>query len=217
MCSYNNGSSIQDSIESILNQSYTNFEFLILDDGSTDETAIILDKYKSNNKVKLFKNASNLGLTKSLNILINHSSGEYIARQDADDISLRTRLEEQLNFITKKNIEVCTTRALRSTDKTLIPGLSHYIPKKILFNYKNPFIHGTLMIKSEILKEYMYDEEYFYSQDFELFLRLSKKYKIKTVNKGLYILNVKNNISVNFKNEQLFYFNKAKNKFKNKL
>ena len=74
---------------------------MILDDGSTDETAIILDKYKSNNKVKLFKNASNLGLTKSLNILINHSSGEYIARQDADDISLRTRLEEQLNFITK--------------------------------------------------------------------------------------------------------------------
>ena len=82
--------------------------------------------------------------------------------------------------------------------------------------YKNPFIHGTLLIDTEILKRFRYDEEYYFSQDYELFTRLIKDYKIMTINKGLYILNVENNISNKYKYEQNQDFLKAKNKFKSK-
>jgi hypothetical protein len=82
--------------------------------------------------------------------------------------------------------------------------------------YKNPFIHGTLLIKTEILKEYKYDQDYYFAQDYELLNRLLKKYKVKTLNKALYILNMENNISTNFKLEQLSYFKKVKLDNKNK-
>ena len=83
MSTYNNSNTLQDSIDSILDQSFTDFEFLIIDDGSTDNTEKILDQYRSNKKVRLFKNQKNIGLTKSLNILIDKAKGEY-ARHDAD-------------------------------------------------------------------------------------------------------------------------------------
>lgn len=214
MSIYNNSTTLQDSIDSILDQSFTDFEFLIIDDGSTDNTQKILDQYRSNKKVRLFKNQKNIGLTKSLNILIDKAKGEYIARHDADDISLKTRLEKQLNFMKKYNLQISTSRAIKSNNKKLIPGISYYIPNKLVMKYKNPFIHGTLLIDTEILKRFRYDEEYYFSQDYELFTRLIKDYKIMTINKGLYILNVENNISNKYKYEQNQDFLKAKNKFK---
>ena len=88
MSCFNNEESIQSSVESILNQSYHEFEFLIVDDCSEDNTFEILNYLKSKDeRIKLFKNDKNIGLTKSLNFLISKSHGEYIARQDADDIS----------------------------------------------------------------------------------------------------------------------------------
>lgn len=216
MSIYNNSTTLQDSIDSILDQSFTDFEFLIIDDGSTDNTQKILDQYRSNKKVRLFKNQKNIGLTKSLNILIDKAKGEYIARHDADDISLKTRLEKQLNFMKKYNLQISTSRAVKSNNKKLIPGISYYIPNKLVMKYKNPFIHGTLLIDTEILKRFRYDEEYYFSQDYELFTRLIKDYKIMTINKGLYILNVENNISNKYKYEQNQDFLKAKNKFKSK-
>jgi glycosyltransferase involved in cell wall biosynthesis len=216
MSCYNNATSLEEAIESILNQSYSDFEFLIINDGSTDNSQDILNKYYSNKKIKLFKNKKNIGLTKSLNILIEKAQGDYIARQDADDKSLESRLEEQIKFLDRKKIQICTTRAFTGTTKKLIPGVSFYLPNKILMQYKNPFIHGTLLIKTEILKEYKYDQDYYFAQDYELLNRLLKKYKVKTLNKALYILNMENNISTNFKLEQLSYFKKVKLDNKNK-
>ena len=86
---YNAQNTIGDAIESILNQTYDNIELLILNDKSNDNTQKIIETFDSK-KIKVFKNKKNLGLTKSLNILINHSEGEYIARQDADDVSFKT-------------------------------------------------------------------------------------------------------------------------------
>ena len=98
MSTYNNQSSVGYAIESVLNQTYKDIELLIMNDGSIDNTKEVLGKYLDNEKVKVFTNKENIGLTKSLNILINESKGNFIARQDSDDISLDSRLEKQLEF-----------------------------------------------------------------------------------------------------------------------
>lgn len=212
MSTYNNQSSVGYAIESVLNQTYKDIELLIMNDGSIDNTKEVLGKYLNNEKVKIFTNKENIGLTKSLNILINESKGNFIARQDSDDISIDSRLEKQLNFIKKHNLDACTTRAINMQSRKLVPGLSYYLPYILSTKFKNPFIHGTLMIKTDLIKNLMYDEEYYFAQDYALFLNLIKNFKIKTINSGLYELNTKNNISENFKKEQKKYFDLARKK-----
>ena len=112
MSVYNDEKRVSKSIESILNQTFQDFEFLILDDCSTDNTYKICENYaKKNQKIKLMKNEENLGLTKSLNLLIGESNYELIARQDSDDESFKERLETQLNIMEKHNLDACTTLA----------------------------------------------------------------------------------------------------------
>ena len=92
MSAYNAESTLETAIESILSQSFSNFEFLIMNDGSNDMTSEIIENYSQNDKrIRVFQNEKNEGLTKSLNILINLSKGKYIARQDADDSSVYSR------------------------------------------------------------------------------------------------------------------------------
>lgn len=213
MSTYNNQSSVGYAIESVLNQTYKDIELLIMNDGSIDNTKEVLGKYLNNEKVKIFTNKENIGLTKSLNILINESKGNFIARQDSDDISIDSRLEKQLNFIKKHNLDACTTRAINMQSRKLVPGLSYYLPYILSTKFKNPFIHGTLMIKTDLIKNLMYDEEYYFAQDYALFLNLIKNFKIKTINSGLYELNTKNNISENFKKEQKKYFDLARKNY----
>ena len=78
---------IQNSVESILNQTYKNIELLLVDDGSTDNTYRIINLI-NDKRLKIFKNKTNIGLTKSLNFLINKANSNFIARQDSDDISM---------------------------------------------------------------------------------------------------------------------------------
>lgn len=186
-----------------------------MDDFSTDTTFQILEKkYSDMQNIKLYRNSDNLGLTKSLNYLIKKSRGELIARQDADDISLPDRFKTQVRAIDKYNLDFCTTRATRLDNKKYIPGLSRYIPKKISIKIKNPFIHGTLMIKKNAIKEIgYYDEKFYFAQDYKLFIDLiSKGYQYKDLRKPYYILNTDNNISSNYKKQQEYYSNCARNK-----
>ena len=206
MSVFNNEKDVNDAVESILNQTYNNFEFLIMDDASQDDTLSILKNLKDK-RIKLFHNEQNIGLTKSLNVLISKSKGHFIARQDADDLSLKTRFEDQINVLQNKNVKACTTRAKIKNSKKIIPKWSFYIPQNIAIKYKNPFIHGTLMIDKETLEKIgKYDERFKYAQDFKLFTDLiNSNVKIKTLNKSLYVLNMQNNISTNKKNEQQYY------------
>lgn len=214
MSVFNNEITLEKSISSILNQSYTNFEFLIIDDFSTDSSVEIIKKYeKQDSRIKLFFNKENIGLTKSLNILIQKSKGDFIARQDGDDISKLNRFDKQIYSFKKNNIEFCVSRAEIHQTGYKIPNWSFYVPKKILINYKNPFIHGTLMIKKEtILKIYGYDENFYYSQDYKLFKDLlSLNVKYKYLNESLYVLNMENNISKTKHVEQKYYSDCVKN------
>ncbi len=208
MSVYNDEKNIDKSIESIMSQTYKNLELHILDDGSNDKTWKIINKYKTEyQNIFIYRNKNNLGLTKSLNYLVNQTNGEIIARHDSDDLSHPERFEKQLNIMTKYNLDFCTTRAQIIQNNKITPKFSYYIPKKIVVKYKNPFIHGTLMIKKRVIINIgMYDENFYYSQDYKLMtdlLNINSKYKI--LRTPYYKLNFENNISTKFKEEQKYY------------
>ena len=208
MSVYNDEKNIDKSIESIMSQTYKNLELHILDDGSNDKTWKIINKYKTEyQNIFIYRNKNNLGLTKSLNYLVNQTNGEIIARHDSDDLSHPERIEKQLNIMTKYNLDFCTTRAQIIQNNKITPKFSYYIPKKIVVKYKNPFIHGTLMIKKRVIINIgMYDENFYYSQDYKLMtdlLNINSKYKI--LRTPYYKLNFENNISTKFKEEQKYY------------
>ena len=108
MSVYNGEKYLSKAIESILNQSYRNFEFIIVDDASTDSSLEIINEYlKIDNRIIILSNNVNIGLGSSLNKAIQFSSGEFIARMDSDDISIPDRLEKQINYLLEhKNIHI---------------------------------------------------------------------------------------------------------------
>ncbi len=199
--------------ESILNQTYKDLEFLIIDDSSEDNTFSEIKKLEvMDSRVKVFQNKENLGLTRSLNRLIKITEGKYIARQDADDYSHIDRISTQVKYLNEKNLDAITSRANVIGSKSKIPGLSFYIPYKIAAKFKNPFIHGTLLIRKRVLQDMgFYDENFYFAQDYKLFLDLLRNdCKIKNLNKILYYLNIENNISSIYKKEQKYYSDCAK-------
>lgn len=214
MSVYNSESTIEQSIESLLQQTYKNIEIYLIDDGSTDDSYKIIKNYSSKfTRIKSFKNPQNIGLTKSLNILAKEVEGPLIARQDADDFSYETRFEEQFSYLNKKSLNACTTRAKIMNTEKLIPGFSFFIPNRISIKFKNPFIHGTLLIeKSTFFELGCYDEKFRYAQDYKLMTDLiNKKYKVSILNRPLYHLNMEGNISSEFKKEQRYYAECVKN------
>ena len=156
-----------------------------------------------------YQNTKNIGLTKSLNKLLSISSGSFIARQDADDLSLENRFDLQLEHIEKYNLDGCTTLATSLQSNEVIHKYKNLLPSKLVIKFKNPFIHGSLILKNEILKSIGgYDERFLYAQDYKLMNDILKKgYKVKIMKKNLYILNTINNISSNFRNEQQYFAN----------
>jgi|TARA_X000001036_G_scaffold82893_1_gene74847 glycosyltransferase involved in cell wall biosynthesis len=218
MSTYNHEKSLIQSINSILSQKYEDFEFLILNDNSTDGTKEVLDKFKKkDSRIKVLNNYKNLGLTKSLNILIKESKGSLIFRQDSDDISLPNRLMKQVSLLRHPNNHACVTRAANSLTLKKIPNISYYFPYKLVMKLKNPFIHGTLGVKKEVLYDVgLYDERFYYAQDYHLYKKLiMSKYRIIKVREILYILNTENNISNSFKDEQDVYASIVKSRDEN--
>ena len=211
LCTRNNESSIEKAVESILMQKYQNIELLIMDDFSDDKTFDVISNLKDP-RIKIFQNFKTIGLTKSLNLLIKKSSGEIIARQDGDDFSHVDRLGEQLNYLNQKQLSACVTRAINIENRKLTPRLSFYLPFNISSKFKNPYIHGTLMVKKDDLVSVGgYDEKFYYSQDYKLYIDLHNSgKKIYSLNKPLYYLNTKNNMSTNHRLEQKYYFDCAR-------
>lgn len=211
---YNNEDTIKNAIESILNQSYKNIELIITDDNSSDKSLSIIKNYLNQKTIKLIENKENIGLTKSLNLMIEASKGKIIARQDADDISLEKRIEVQVGQINKLNLDFVSSRAKNIQTNKNIPNISYNLPYKFLIKYKNPFIHGTLVIKKNVLLQLgNYDERFKYAQDYKLMIdAIDKNYKFKVLRKPLYLLNTKNNISNQYKDEQEFFANCARNR-----
>tara|TARA_E500000178_G_scaffold317443_1_gene337999 strand:- start:8813 stop:9742 length:930 start_codon:yes stop_codon:yes gene_type:complete len=195
------------SIESILNQTFKNFEFIIIADGSNNKTISKLQKYSSSdNRIKLYKQV-NIGLTKSLNKGLYLANSNYILRQDYDDISEPNRIEKLFSFLKKhKDIAVCASNYFKidATGKKIfkfsIPNPSRTLKN---FNYYNPIIHPSVMLRKNIILELNgYNESYRLSQDYELWSRVNKKFKIYYLNLKLYNLRVHKE-SISFKNNYI--------------
>ena len=208
MSVYNSELTIKKSIESILNQTYKDIELIIIEDGSSDNTPFICKEYENEHEnVFVYSNNENIGLTKSLNIGIKKSKGKFIARQDADDFSEHHRIKTQIEIMTSDNLDAVSSRARVINSKQVIPNFSYYLPLRYLVKIKNPFIHGTLFIKRNIIDEAgLYNEKFYYSQDYKLMYDLvSRKHKIKIIKEPLYYLNMTNNISNVNSQEQKYY------------
>ena len=203
-----------ESLDSILNQSYSNIELLIMKDGLKDKSAIqTLDNISNKDlRVKVFENKKNLGLTKSLNILLENSNSTIIARHDLDDISDHFRLEKQIKYLKKNNLDACFTYASSLQNGKILHKRTQFIPLTILLKIKNPFVHGTMLIEADALRSVGgYNENFIYAQDYKLYLDLIRNgKKLQLLKETLYKLNMENNISTNFKNEQAEYAKLAK-------
>ena len=212
MSVYNDSQNLKSSVDSVLNQDFKDFELLLMDDGSSDESISIMRSYSKDKRVKIFQNDQNLGLTKSLNILLKESKGTLIARQDSDDISISSRFTKQLKYLQQENLDVCGSRAIIKGTTKITPNRSYYLPLKATLKIKNPFIHGSLLIKkSTIEKVNYYDERYYYSQDYKLVKDIFfSGFSLGIIKEPLYVLNLKNNISTNFKHRQQYYANCVK-------
>lgn len=181
MSTYNGEKYLKQSIESILSQTFRDFEFLIIDDGSTDNSWQILQDYaKKDSRVKVFRNEQNLGLTKSLNRGLSRAKGEYIARMDDDDISLPTRLEKQFQFMEQNpSVVLCGVRVLvidqagEEIGRKNLPLKHKDIKNKLLFN--NQFIHSSLFFKNDLG---IYNEKFARAQDYEFVLRVASRHQV---------------------------------------
>ncbi len=214
MSIYNNEKTIEKAILSILSQSYENIELNVVDDFSNDHSYAICKEIALEHKnINVYQNEMNLGLTKSLNILISKSTGQFIARQDGDDYSHVDRIHQQINLIESRNFDVVSTRAYIMDSKKVIPNYSYYLPLKQIIKYKNPFIHGTLLIKKDVLDKIGgYDHRFRYSQDYKLMTDLlNYGYKVSMIKEPLYYLNMNNNISNKYKKEQKYYADCVRN------
>lgn len=188
---YNSEKYISSSIQSILNQTYTNFVFIIIDDASTDETPKLLSEFKKkDNRIVIFRNKKNEGVTKSLNNAIKKTRGKYIIRMDADDWSYPDRFRFQVELMEKNPDVVVSGFYVEICDSNLkIKNLRKYnlddaTIRKHIFRY-SPFAHPATIWRARILKKNLYNEVISVSQDYELYFRVGKIGKFMNLDKPL--------------------------------
>ena len=171
---YNGSQFIEDAITSIIKQTYTNWELIIFDDGSTDNTLEKIKRFKDS-RIKIFSDGQNKGLPIRLNECIESSSGFYFARMDGDDIMMPNRLETQVNYLeTHNDIDVIGSLAIMIDDKTQVFAKKiKYVPQSLydIIRSGSYFIHPTVMARLKWFKQHKYDTGGYRGEDFDLWIR----------------------------------------------
>lgn len=184
MAVYNDAEFVEKAVESILLQTFSDFEFVIVDDGSADGSGTIVSAV-ADPRVRVIRNPVNYGLTRSLNIGFAAARGEFIARQDADDVSHRTRLEKQVRFLdTHADVALVGSQVriigregkpLRS--RVLKPVTEDGIAWELMFG--NPFVHSSIMLRTSVMRQMGgYNEQFATSQDVDLWSRVAEKARV---------------------------------------
>jgi len=216
MSVYNGAEFLPKSIKSVLGQSLSNFEFIIIDDCSTDNSLKIIKNYKRKDKrIKIISNKLNLGLTKSLNEGLKIAVGKYIARIDADDYCREDRLRKQSDFLEKNKDVFLVASWVSIINKNgdvlrvkKVPTTPRAIKKKLEKN--NCLFHSSIMFRGKPC--FSYRNKFVYAQDYDLYLNLlTKSKKIVVIPEPLisYRINY-DSITVKKKNQQSLFAQKAK-------
>lgn len=180
MSVYNGAATVSAAIDSVLAQTYRDFEFIICDDASSDESWEILCAYKEREpRIRLIRNEQNCGLGASLNRCLSMAEGVYIARQDADDISEPERLERTLNYLQQNDLPyaACGVQVFDDNgiwNERIFP---EHITKHIIAR-KNPFFHPTMVFKREVMElacGYRVTRYTRRTEDYDLVMRLAGK------------------------------------------
>lgn len=190
MSVYNGMPFLEEAVESILGQTYKDFEFIIVDDASTDGTSDYLQSLKDK-RVKVITNSKNLGVAKSLNKGLEKSEGDYIARMDADDISTQDRLQRQADFLNSHSEYVLVGSQVqwiseegKAIDGFDVPQENDEIRKKFIL--RNQIHHATVMFRrSAIQKVGAYNTALNGVEDYDLWFRFMKIGKLLNLKERL--------------------------------
>ena len=173
---------LKQSIESILNQTYTEFEFIIVNDNPrNDRIRNYLEFCVFDKRIILVENDENIGLAKSLNKAINVSRGEYIARMDADDIASEDRLQIELDFLNGNNLDLVCGNAVFIDENGLPLDSSrqrkgyYSLDLSNLLTYTNPIMHPTVLAKADAFKAVGGYRNFPCAQDYDMWLRMASK------------------------------------------
>lgn len=194
MPNYNCWKYLAEAIESILNQSFTDFEFIIIDDGSTDDSWEVIQKYaKTDKRIKALRNEKNMHIVYSRNRALQLSNWEYIAFLDSDDSAYPERFQAQLDFMELPensdigmcgtNIDIINSESVKTWEKKF-PETNQQCRDSIW--YRNPFGQNTVLIRKECFdKVWLYDDEYRNAEDLDMWIRIGEHYKLYNIQKNL--------------------------------
>ena len=177
---HNGEKTLVKAIDSVLNQTYSDYELIICDDASTDGSWAVLQAYQErDSRIKVLRNAENLGLGASLNRCLQHAHGQLIARQDADDFSAPERIARTMDYLIKHDLPYAGCGVYVFDDSGV--WSKRCFPEKInkhIIAKKNPFFHPTMIFRREVLEAVNgYCEEKFIrrTEDYDLVMRLAAK------------------------------------------
>jgi glycosyltransferase involved in cell wall biosynthesis len=207
---YNGEKYLKECIDSILNQTYSNFELIIIDDGSTDKTLRLLKRYKDKRMV-ILRNETKLGIVAGLNLAVKYAKGKFIARIDIDDMMREDRLRKQVEFLERdenQSVALVGSHHYVIDHSGNIIGINQYpvtveeIRNAILF--KNPFSHPAVMMRANVVKQIRYSGKYPHAEDYHLWFKILKKHKAFNIPECLtyYRLHGKNVSNENAKSQR---------------
>ena len=207
---YNRGNIIENTIKSTLNQTYKNLEVIIIDDGSTDNTKEIIDKF-DDKRIKYIKINENLGGSNARNIGIKHATGRFISFQDSDDIFYPNKLELQFNNMINQNsnLDFCKIKVIYNNSYyNFVPN--EYQEKKIIRRkiFSDLIAHGnfistqSILVRKKFIEKYLFDINMPRLQDYDVILRMIPNVKISYTRKVLVELHIQKD-SIQNSNEKL--------------
>lgn len=177
---YNCEDTLAESIESVLNQTYSNWELIMCDDASVDNTYKIAEKYTDMDKrIKVIKNIKNEGLAFSLNKCLEIADGQYIARHDSDDICILNRFEKQIQFMESNNFAIVGSNVeYFDASGTWGRHIIKQSPDKLDVFKQSMFSHPTILVKASVMREvngYTVSDYTFRTEDYDLFSKIYAK------------------------------------------
>lgn len=189
MAAYNVADFIEASILSILNQTFKDFELIIVNDGSTDDTVAVVERF-DDPRIRLIHNDKNRGIPFTRNRLLELAQGEYIAILDSDDIAFPDRLEIQHKFLSShSSIALCGGHAEIIDTQGNLTGQKFIQPVdqniNMFFFFGNPFVNSSVMFRADVFREVKGYSDYALAEDLDLFFRISERYSVCNIDKVL--------------------------------